>query len=79
MPVNLQAPDPALLHAVAGVRIGIAMAGIRKANRRDLVVFVLDECSAVAGVLPKTAFAPHRCNCAASTWHRAVARASARW
>ena len=26
-----------------GVRIGIAMAGVRKANRRDLTVFALDE------------------------------------
>ena len=50
MPVNLSAPDPTHLHPVAGLRIGTAMAGIRKANRRDLVVFLLDEGAAVAGV-----------------------------
>src|SRR5207247_4243173 len=34
MPVNLQAPDPKTLHPVAGVMIGIAMAGVRQATRR---------------------------------------------
>ena len=38
MPVNLAAPDPAGLHAVAGLELGTARAGIRKPNRRDLVV-----------------------------------------
>lgn len=56
MPVNLSAPDPAHLHPVAGVDIGIAMAGIRKAQRRDLVVFKLAEGSAVAGVLTQNRF-----------------------
>jgi len=56
MPVNLSAPDPAHLHPVAGLRIGTAMAGIRKANRRDLVVFLLDEGAAVAGVFTKNRF-----------------------
>jgi glutamate N-acetyltransferase / amino-acid N-acetyltransferase len=56
MPVNLQAPDPATLHAVPGVRIGVAMAGIRKANRRDLVVFELAEGSQVAGVFTTNRF-----------------------
>ena len=46
MPVNLSAPDPAALHAVPGVRIGVAEAGVRKANRKDLTVFLLE---AVAG------------------------------
>ena len=50
MPVNLTAPEPKTLKPVAGVRIGTAMAGVRKANRRDLVVFALDAGSAVAGV-----------------------------
>ena len=48
MPVNLAAPLSADLHAVPGVRIGTAMAGVRKANRRDLVLFVLDEGAVVA-------------------------------
>ena len=56
MPVNLHAPDPKDLHRVAGLRIGTAMAGVRKANRRDLVVFVLDEGSAAAGVFTSNRF-----------------------
>jgi glutamate N-acetyltransferase/amino-acid N-acetyltransferase len=56
MPVNLTAPDPAALHAVPGLRIGSTMAGIRKANRRDLVVFAVDEGAAVAGVFTRNRF-----------------------
>lgn len=56
MPVNLQAPDPRTLHPVPGVRIGIAMAGVRKAQRKDLCVFVLDEGAAVAGVFTRNRF-----------------------
>ena len=56
MPVNLQAPKPAELHPVAGLRIGVSMAGIRKANRKDLVVFALDEGSTVAGVFTRNRF-----------------------
>ena len=56
MPVNLLAPDPFALLAVRGVDIGITMAGIRKANRRDLVVFNLAEGSAVAGVFTQNRF-----------------------
>jgi len=56
MPVNLSAPNAADLHPVAGLRIGTAMAGVRKANRRDLVVFLLDEGAAVAGVFTKNRF-----------------------
>jgi glutamate N-acetyltransferase/amino-acid N-acetyltransferase len=56
MPVNLTAPNPADLHPVPGVQLGIAMAGIRKANRRDLTVITLDEGSAVAGVFTKNRF-----------------------
>ena len=56
MPVNLSAPDPLALHAVAGLRIATTMAGIRKANRRDLVLFALDEGAAVAGVFTRNRF-----------------------
>ena len=56
MPVNLSAPDGASLHAVPGVRIGVAEAGVRKANRKDLTVFLLDEDAAVAGVFTKNRF-----------------------
>ena len=56
MPVHLSSPDPASLQPIAGVRIGVAMAGIRKANRRDLVVFALDAGTAVAGVFTQNRF-----------------------
>ena len=56
MPVNLSAPDPQTLLPVPGVRIGVAMAGVRKANRRDLVLFALDEGSVVAGVFTLNRF-----------------------
>ncbi|MBI5259008.1 MAG: bifunctional glutamate N-acetyltransferase/amino-acid acetyltransferase ArgJ [Burkholderiales bacterium] len=56
MPVNLTAPNPADLLPVPGVELGVAMAGVRKANRRDLVVVSLAEGSAVAGVFTKNRF-----------------------
>lgn len=56
MPVNLHAPDPAALLPVPGVRIGVTMAGVRKAGRRDLTVFALDEGAAVAGVFTTNRF-----------------------
>jgi glutamate N-acetyltransferase/amino-acid N-acetyltransferase len=56
MPVNLSAPNPSDLHPVPGVKLGITMAGVRKANRRDLSVILLDEGSAVAGVFTKNRF-----------------------
>ena len=56
MPVNLSAPDPATLLPVPGVRLGVTMAGVRKANRRDLSVIALDEGAAVAGVFTTNRF-----------------------
>ena len=56
MPVNLPALQPQDLHPVSGLRIGVTMAGVRKANRRDLVVFALDEGAAVAGVFTSNRF-----------------------
>ena len=56
MPVNLPPLDPAQLHPIAGVRIGIAEAGVRKANRKDLTVFLLDEGASVAGVFTRNRF-----------------------
>jgi len=56
MPVNLQPPDPSALHPVAGVRIGVAEAGIRKAGRKDLTVLLLDAGSQVAGVFTQNRF-----------------------
>src|SRR5512134_784932 len=56
MAVNLRAPEQASLHAVAGVELGIAMAGVRKANREDLLVMQLAPGTAVAGVFTKNRF-----------------------
>ncbi len=56
MPVNLQAPDPKTLHPVPGVELGIAMAGVRKANRRDLTVVTIAEGATVAGVFTRNRF-----------------------
>ena len=56
MPVNLTAPDPAALFAVPGVRIGVAEAGVRKANRKDLTVVLIDEGAAVGGVFTQNRF-----------------------
>jgi glutamate N-acetyltransferase/amino-acid N-acetyltransferase len=56
MAVNLSAPGAATLHPVAGVRIGVAEAGIRKANRKDLTVILLDEGAAVGGVFTQNRF-----------------------
>lgn len=56
MPVNLSAPNPAELFPVAGVRIGVAEAGVRKANRKDLTVVLLDEGASVSGVFTQNRF-----------------------
>ena len=56
MPVNLSAPDAAQLHPIAGVRIGVAEAGIRKANRKDLTVVLIDAGASVSGVFTQNRF-----------------------
>jgi glutamate N-acetyltransferase/amino-acid N-acetyltransferase len=56
MAVNLPPPDPASLHPVPGVELGVAMAGVRKAERKDLLVMRLAEGSAVAGVFTQNRF-----------------------
>ena len=56
MPVNLAPPRPQDLHRVAGVRIGVAMAGVRKANRRDLTVVEIAAGASVAGVFTRNRF-----------------------
>ncbi len=56
MPVNLSAPVASDLHPIAGLRIGVAEAGIRKANRKDLAVFLLDEGASVAAVFTQNRF-----------------------
>ncbi|MGQ0652629.1 MAG: bifunctional glutamate N-acetyltransferase/amino-acid acetyltransferase ArgJ [Betaproteobacteria bacterium] len=56
MAVNLAAPRAEDLHPVAGVELGVAMAGVRKANRKDLLVMRLAEGAAVAGVFTRNRF-----------------------
>ncbi len=56
MPVNLSAPDAAQLHPIAGVRIGVAEAGMRKANRKDLTVVLIDAGASVSGVFTQNRF-----------------------
>ncbi|MBA4093424.1 MAG: bifunctional ornithine acetyltransferase/N-acetylglutamate synthase [Candidatus Accumulibacter sp.] len=56
MPVNYQTPAPEALFPVAGVRLGVAEAGIRKANRRDLTLLALDPGCRVAGVFTENRF-----------------------
>jgi glutamate N-acetyltransferase / amino-acid N-acetyltransferase len=56
MAVNLSAPRAAELHPVPGVRIGVAEAGIRKANRKDLTVVLIDEGASVSGVFTQNRF-----------------------
>ncbi|MDZ4144442.1 MAG: bifunctional glutamate N-acetyltransferase/amino-acid acetyltransferase ArgJ [Burkholderiales bacterium] len=56
MPVNLFAPAPTDLRPIAGVRLGVAEAGVRKANRKDLTVVLLDEGAWVAGVFTQNRF-----------------------
>src|SRR3954468_1008863 len=56
MAVNLAAPRAEDLHAVRGLRIGVAEAGIRKANRKDLTVILLDAGASVGGVFTQNRF-----------------------
>lgn len=56
MPVNYATPAPEQLLPVPGVRLGIAQAGIRKANRRDLLLVELAPGSRVAGVFTRNRF-----------------------
>ena len=56
MAVNLAPPDGASLHRVGGVVLGVAMAAIRKAGRKDLLVIRLDAGATVAGVFTRNRF-----------------------
>ncbi|MGH8445930.1 MAG: bifunctional ornithine acetyltransferase/N-acetylglutamate synthase, partial [Solimonas sp.] len=55
MAVNLEAP--ANLLPVAGLRLGVAEAAIKKPGRNDLLIVELAEGSRVAGVFTTNAFA----------------------
>ena len=56
MPVNLSAPQASDLYPVAGVRLGITEAGVRKAGRKDLTVLLLDDGASVGGVFTQNRF-----------------------
>jgi glutamate N-acetyltransferase / amino-acid N-acetyltransferase len=56
MAVNLAPPDVSSLHRIAGISLGIAMAGVRKLDRRDVLVVRIDSGAAVAGVFTSNRF-----------------------
>jgi glutamate N-acetyltransferase/amino-acid N-acetyltransferase len=56
MAVNLPPPDPQRLYPVPGVELGVAKAGIKKPNRKDLLVMRLAPGAAVAGVFTSNRF-----------------------
>jgi glutamate N-acetyltransferase/amino-acid N-acetyltransferase len=56
MAVNLPLPIAANLKPVAGIELGFAEAGIRKANRKDLLVMKLAPTATVSGVFTKNRF-----------------------
>ncbi len=56
MPVNFVATPAADLFPVPGVRWGITEAGIRKANRKDLAVLLVDEGASVGAVFTQNRF-----------------------
>ena len=56
MPVNLVATPAKDLYPVPGVRWGVTEAGIRKANRKDLAVLLLDDGASVGAVFTQNRF-----------------------
>jgi glutamate N-acetyltransferase/amino-acid N-acetyltransferase len=56
MAVNLPLPIPENLTAVAGIELGHAEAGIKKANRKDVLVLKLAPTATVAGVFTQNRF-----------------------
>lgn len=46
----------ATLHSVAGIRLGSAMAGVKKPNHRDTLLVEIDSASSVAAVFTRNAF-----------------------
>jgi glutamate N-acetyltransferase/amino-acid N-acetyltransferase len=56
MAVNLPAPVAADLHPVPGVRIGVTEAGIRKAQRKDLTVVLIEPGASVSAVFTRNRF-----------------------
>jgi glutamate N-acetyltransferase/amino-acid N-acetyltransferase len=56
MAVHFLPPVASAVHAIAGVRIGVTQAGIRKADRKDLTVVLIDEGASVSGVFTQNRF-----------------------
>jgi glutamate N-acetyltransferase/amino-acid N-acetyltransferase len=56
MAVNLPPPEASALHPVPGIELGVAMAGIKKPNRKDLLVMRLAPGASVAGVFTRNRF-----------------------
>lgn len=56
MAVNLLPPQQQSIYPIAGVRLGVAQAGIRKANRYDLTLIELAPQTVVAGVFTQNRF-----------------------
>jgi glutamate N-acetyltransferase/amino-acid N-acetyltransferase len=56
MPVNLSAPIAAQLLPVAGVSLGITEAGIKRSDRKDVLIIKLEEGATVAGVFTTNRF-----------------------
>ena len=56
MAVNLPLPVAANLKPVNGIELGFAEAGVRKANRKDLLVMKLAPTATVSGVFTTNRF-----------------------
>lgn len=56
MAVNLSAPKAEALYPVPGVELGVAMAGVRREGRKDLLLMRLAPGAAVAGVFTQNRF-----------------------
>lgn len=56
MAVNLLPPQRQSIYPIAGVRLGVAQAGIRKANRYDLTLIELAPQTVVSGVFTQNRF-----------------------
>jgi glutamate N-acetyltransferase/amino-acid N-acetyltransferase len=56
MAVNLPAAQAEQLFPIAGLRMGVTEAGIRKANRKDLTVVLMEAGASVSGVFTQNRF-----------------------
>jgi glutamate N-acetyltransferase/amino-acid N-acetyltransferase len=56
MPVNLPLPVADQLLPIAGVRIGVVQAGIRKAGRKDVTLLLIEPGASVGGVFTQNRF-----------------------